>query len=311
MINILKIKKQKRPIKELLEFCIINVNKPAGMTSFDVCDKIRRILNAKKTGHFGTLDPQVTGVLPIAINRACRLSNFFMHKDKEYIGEMYCHKQISEKNLKKQMKGFLGNIMQKPPVHSRVKRVLRQRRINKFKIISKTNAKNLYENFKKKIEKNPKKFSFYANVEAGTYIRKLIHDLGEKIGGAHMIKLKRISAGIFKEKKTHEIKDIENAFKEYKLGNEKELRKILLPGEIIKKITLKIKIKKRAIKSLLNGGPLIKKDIKKSFLNFKRLKKLTLISVFYKNKLLGIYEFQKETPLNNKKIIAKPKFILN
>lgn len=311
MINILKIKKQQKPIKELLKFCIINVNKPAGMTSFDVCDKIRKILDAKKTGHFGTLDPKVTGVLPIAINRACRLSNFFMHKNKEYVGEMYCHKQISKKNLKKQMKKFLGNIMQKPPVHSRVKRVLRQRRINKFKIIPETKGKNLYENLKKETKENTKKFSFYANVEAGTYIRKLIHDLGEKIGGAQMIKLKRISAGIFKEKRTYKIKDIENAFKKYELGNEKELRKILLPGEIIKKITLNIKIKKKAIKSLLNGGPLIKKDIKKSFLNFKRLKKLTLISVFYKNKLLGIYEPQKETSWNNKKIVAKPKFILN
>ncbi len=74
-----------KPIQELLEFCIINVDKPAGITSFDVCEEIRKILSLKKAGHFGTLDPMVTGVLPVALNRACKLSNYF--KVSRYFGD--------------------------------------------------------------------------------------------------------------------------------------------------------------------------------------------------------------------------------
>ena len=75
---------QKIP-QELLNFSILNIDKPAGWTSFDVIAKLRNILNLKKAGHFGTLDPMVTGVLPIALNRASKLMRFFMHRDKTYI----------------------------------------------------------------------------------------------------------------------------------------------------------------------------------------------------------------------------------
>ena len=86
---------KEKPIQELLEFSIINVDKPAGMTSFDVVEKIRKILGLRKTSHFGTLDPMVTGVLPVALNRTCKLSGFFMGHDKEYVGKMKIHKEIS------------------------------------------------------------------------------------------------------------------------------------------------------------------------------------------------------------------------
>ena len=114
-----------KPINEILDFCLINIDKPADYTSHDVVAKIKKILNAKRAGHCGTLDPMVTGVLPLLINRSCRLSNYFMKKDKKYIGKMLLHADISEEELKKHMKEFIGKIMQKPPVRSKVKRVLR------------------------------------------------------------------------------------------------------------------------------------------------------------------------------------------
>ncbi len=129
-----------KSINELLEFCIINVDKPAGCTSFDVVEKIKHLFNARKCGHFGTLDPMVTGVLPIAINRAVKLTDYFMHKDKVYIGKFRVHKEISEEKLKNEMKKFVGKIMQKPPVKSAVKRQLRERTVHKFEIIK--NMKN-------------------------------------------------------------------------------------------------------------------------------------------------------------------------
>ena len=90
-----KIKKQKT-IKELLEFSIINVDKPSGPTSFQIDEKIKKWLNLRKTSHFGTLDPKVTGVLPVALNRACKLSDYFMHKDKTYVGVMHLHEKIAK-----------------------------------------------------------------------------------------------------------------------------------------------------------------------------------------------------------------------
>src|SRR5271157_2346283 len=126
MININKIKEEKS-IQELLNFGIINIDKPSGPTSFDISDFVRKKLNeigVKKTSHFGTLDPKVTGVLPIALNRACKLTGFFLGEDKEYIGIMRIHKDIPLEKIKDAIKEkFLGNISQLPPKKSRVKRV--------------------------------------------------------------------------------------------------------------------------------------------------------------------------------------------
>jgi len=272
MVNTSKTQSEK-PISELLEFSIIVLDKPAGLTSFSAINKIGEILNVKKVGHFGTLDPMVTGVLPFALNRACKLVEYFMHHNKEYVGKMYVHKKISKKKLEKEMKKFIGKIKQKPPVKSRVKRVERQRTINKFKII--------------KIEE--KIISFHCDVEAGTYIRKLIHDLGENIGGAHMIELRRIRAGIFKENQAHSIEEIEKAFEKYEKGDENLLRKILIPAEIISEILPVVKIKEKNIKQLLNGKPLTKQDIE----NIKDIEELPnsgLFCAFIKNQFIGIYE---------------------
>jgi len=278
---------KQKPINELLEFSIINVDKPAGITSFKTADKVRKIFNARKTGHFGTLDPMVTGVLPIAINRACKLSDYFMKKDKEYSGKMRIHKNISKEDLEKEMNKFLGKIMQKPPVKSRVKRVNRERTINKFRII---------KMHKKIVE-------FESDVQAGTYIRKLISDLGEKTGGAHMTELRRIRAGIFYEKDSHTLEEIYNAFQAYKDGNEEKLRKILIPAEIIKQIITSVQVKDEALSHLLNGKNLLKESI------IGKIPNSELISVFCKDRFIGIYKRIEDN--ENSKIVARPEFVKN
>ena len=101
-INIDKIKKNKS-IEELLEFSIINIDKPSGPTSYKIDTIIKEALNARKTSHFGTLDPMVTGILPIAINRACRLMGYFIGKNKTYVGIMRLHDDITLDKLKKEM----------------------------------------------------------------------------------------------------------------------------------------------------------------------------------------------------------------
>jgi len=291
MMDISKIQKEK-PIEDLIKFCIINIDKPTEHTSFDVVARIRGIFHTKKVGHFGTLDPMVTGVLPISLNKACKLSNFFMHHDKEYVGKMYIHKDISKTDLEKEMKKFIGKIKQKPPVKSSVKRVERERTINKFKIL--------------KVE--GKTVSFHADVEAGTYIRKLIHDLGEKIGGAHMIELRRIRAGIFKENKSVKIEEVKEAFEDYKKGREGKLRKILIPAEIISKIYSIIKVKEESVKTLLNGKPLMDYDLTEGSLReLKKFNENDIFVLFYKMQFIGAYRIVK----GREKIVAKPRFVFS
>jgi H/ACA ribonucleoprotein complex subunit 4 len=283
-----------KTIKELLEFSIINVDKPSGITSFKTADKVKKILGAKKAGHFGTLDPKVTGVLPIAINRACKLSHYFMKKDKVYIGEMHIHSPVDEKTLRNEMMKFVGKIMQKPPVKSRVKRVLREREVHGFEIIS----------IKKKGRGNLVKFK--SDVQAGTYIRKLISDLGENIGGAHMVGLRRIKAGIFEEKDMVTLEKISSAFQSYKNGNEEKLREILIPGEIVKQIITSIQVKEESLERLLNGREIRPEDVKGKLPNSE------MFSVFSKDRFIGIYQRIKN--MENKEgeeIIAKADFVKN
>jgi H/ACA ribonucleoprotein complex subunit 4 len=196
-----------------------------------------------------------------------------MHHDKVYVGKMHLHSDISEETLKQEMKKFNGRIMQKPPVKSAVKRVLRPRTINKFEIT----------------EKNGRDVSFIADVEAGTYIRKLISDLGENIGGAHMIELKRIRAGVFKEENSHNLEEITKAFELYKeKKDETKLREILIPAEIITELlpVVQIKDNEKIIKDLLNGIALKKQDLEDE----KQIPESDLFLVFSKDKFIGIYE---------------------
>jgi len=243
MINLEKLKNEKS-IQELLNFGIVNIDKPTGMTSFDVVNVIRKSLCLKKCGHFGTLDPNVTGVLPIALGNACKIQEYFMHHEKTYIGTMQLHKPTAKEKLESEMKKFIGKINQLPPRISRVKRQIRQREIIEFKIL--------------KFDEKKKTAEFIAEVEAGTYIRKLIDDLGKSISGAQMIELRRIKAGIFSEKDKEFISlaDFEKVVEEYKGGDETKLKKLITPAEIIVKILPVIEVNEEALKKLKNGSPI-------------------------------------------------------
>lgn len=284
--------KQKKSIQELLEFGIINIDKPSGPTSFNISDFVRKTLNLRKTSHFGTLDPKVTGVLPIALNRACKLTGFFLGEDKEYVGVMRIHKEISKKEIEEVIKKkFLGKIKQLPPVKSRVKRAIREREIMGFEILE--------------ISEDKKDILFRTNVQGGTYIRKLCDDLGKELGvGAHMLELRRTRAGIFYEDdKTYpsvNLYDFERAVENYKNGNEESLRKIIIPGEIISELFPVVKIKKDNLKTIFTGKPIHKKDLIKKV----DLEKGETIVVFSDEKFVGIYEV-----VNLDEVFAKGKFV--
>ncbi|MFH1787344.1 MAG: RNA-guided pseudouridylation complex pseudouridine synthase subunit Cbf5 [archaeon] len=283
---------KKRSIQELLEFGIINIDKPSGPTSFNISDFVRKSLGLRKTSHFGTLDPKVTGVLPIALNRACKLTGYFISHDKEYIGIMRIHEDISLEKITKVIKEkFTGVIKQTPPIKSRVKRQEREREIKNFVIL----------------EKQDKDILFKAEVQGGTYIRKLIDDLGKELGiGAHMLELRRIRAGIFsegdKEYLSVNLYDFEKAVEEYKKGNDKLLREIIiLAEEVIKEVYPVLQIKKDNLRSILTGKPITKKDLIKK----ENFKKQEIVCVFQENRFVGMYEI-----INGEYVYAKVRFVM-
>lgn len=259
----------------------LNIDKPEGMTSHDVCMIVKKILHVDKSGHAGTLDPMVTGVLPVGIGKATRLLQYLKH-DKEYVGVMDIHHNIGLKELKKAIKDFFtGKIRQIPPKKSRVKRVEREREIYSFKIL----------------EKKGRKVLFQVHCEAGTYIRKLISDLGEKLGtGAHMLELRRTRAGEMKELDSVTLYQLAEAS-----NDEKELRKILMPIELIAKNMPKINVKKDSLERLYNGSPVYSEFIEK----MDKTEQNDIAAVMQGKKLIEIAKV-----VNEGNAIAKPETVI-
>ncbi|MBR9702562.1 RNA-guided pseudouridylation complex pseudouridine synthase subunit Cbf5 [Candidatus Woesearchaeota archaeon] len=207
----------KTPTEELLERGVVVIDKPAGPTSHQVSDYLKKILKVPKAGHSGTLDPAVTGVLPTAIGSATRIAQALLTSGKEYICHMHLHAEKPEEEVRKVMEGFIGKIKQLPPVKSAVKRQWRYRKI-------------YYLEF---LEVTGKDVLFIVGCQAGTYIRKLCHDIGEKLGcGAHMAGLRRSKAGPYNESQLVTLQDVTDARHYWKSdGDDSRLRKLLLPIE--------------------------------------------------------------------------------
>lgn len=280
--------KQNKTIHELLEFGIINIDKPSGPTSFSVSEFVCKKIGLRKTSHFGTLDPKVTGVLPVALNRACKLTGYFLGENKTYVGIMRIHEELSiEKIQEKINEKFLGKISQVPPLKSRVKRVERKREIHYFELI----------------EQVGKDILFKVKCEGGTYIRKLIDDLGSELGiGAHMLELRRTDAGIFDESFAVNLYEFEKAVDEYKKGNDNLLREIIIPAETaIKKVYPVVEIKSENLKQIFTGKPVYRKDIVKD----DGWKVDAVVSVFCENKFIGMYKI-----IRGSEILAKPEFVM-
>ncbi|MFA4960590.1 MAG: RNA-guided pseudouridylation complex pseudouridine synthase subunit Cbf5 [Candidatus Pacearchaeota archaeon] len=261
-------------IKDLINFGVINIDKPSGPTSFSISEFIKRQLKLSKTSHMGTLDPKVTGVLPITLGRACRLASYLISKEKAYTGILHAHKPQKIEELQKIIdEKFIGEIKQIPPHKSAVKREERKRKVYKFKLLEATD--------------DGKNFLFDCIVEGGTYIRKICSDLGEIIGGAHMGELKRTRAGIFDESKIYNMFEFEKAAGEFKNEDEKKLREIIVPAEeVIKKILPFFEVKEEALKSLYTGKPILAKDI----IGTSKLIPGDFFAIFHGDVFIGIYK---------------------
>lgn len=244
---------------------ILNVNKEKGISSARVVSLVRRALDMKKVGHTGTLDLEASGVLPIVIGKATRVSDYMMTKDKVYETELIlgaktdtldaagkiidkCDKIVSKDKFLEAMDTFRGEIEQIPPMYSALK----------------VNGKKLYDLARDgiEIERKRRKVKIYdiklldfafpkatirVTCSKGTYIRTLVDDLGEKLGTfAYVNELKRVRVGDF------DIKDAINSEDILEIPKE-DLIKKLYPVDTALTDFEKIILDKKYLDALVNG----------------------------------------------------------
>jgi tRNA pseudouridine55 synthase len=229
---------------------VIVVDKPEGWTSHDVVGKLRHIAKTKRVGHLGTLDPIATGVLPLVMERATRLAQFYTRSDKVYEGVVRFGWSTSSydragepaspkvevsfgaEELERHLEGLRGEFLQTPPAFS----------------AKKVDGRRAYELARKAIavELEPVKVHVYeltllswngtdarlrAHCSGGTYMRSIAHDLGQRLGcGAHLQELRRTMSGEFEIEGARTIEQLERLAADGRLLDALVPAGTMLPG---------------------------------------------------------------------------------
>ncbi|MDO8885445.1 tRNA pseudouridine(55) synthase TruB [Candidatus Oleimmundimicrobium sp.] len=251
---------------------LIVINKPAGVTSHDVVENIRKIIKIKKVGHTGTLDPDATGVLILLIGKATKIAQFLQNDDKEYWAEMVlgiktdtqdasgkvvfqapC--RLSEKEVRQALNNFKGKIFQTPPMVSAVK--IKGRALYKLaregKEVDRPSREITIHSIDfLKMESGPYPVvTFKVKCSKGTYIRTLCADVGDFLGcGARLKKLIRTSCGNYSLDDAHSIEEVKELASSSTINDH-----IILIQDALKQFP-SITLKGSYVKDILNGRPL-------------------------------------------------------
>ncbi|MGD2175104.1 MAG: RNA-guided pseudouridylation complex pseudouridine synthase subunit Cbf5 [Candidatus Brocadiaceae bacterium] len=233
---------ENRPLEEYLQWGVVPLDKPSGPTSRAACDMVGRLLGVDRTGHGGTLDPRVTGVLPVLLGHSTRVAGVLLGCDKAYVGTMLLHGDVAPAQLEEGLEQFRGVIEQVPPRRSSVRRRLRRRTVYRFDLV----------------ERDGRAVRFYVECEGGTYIRKLVHDLGEHLGcGAQMTELRRTEAAGLGVDQCVTTERLAEAFGAARDGHEDSLRRTVLPVErVLSRLLPGVWVDDGAVQSLCTGYPL-------------------------------------------------------
>ena len=275
---------------------IIPLKKGENITSFFAVNKVRRIIGEKKCGHTGTLDPNATGVLPIAVGGATRFIELLPTHKKAYKATFktgFCtdtldiwgtvtetfDKEVSFEEIEKPALQFKGEIMQLPPMYSAIKR----------------DGVRLYELARRgiEVERTPRKceiyelsvekaangeISLYCSCSAGTYIRTLINDIGEKLGcGATMTSLERTFACGIEASECFTLEELAE------LKDRGEIEKAIIPLEKLLLEYPEIHVTENQAKRFSNGGSLMRERVR-------NVKENGIYRVYGNGELLGLGE---------------------
>ena len=248
---------------------IILINKEKNYTSHDVVNKVKKITKSK-VGHTGTLDPNATGVLPLLLGNATKISKYLINHDKEYEvllqlgtktdtadaeGKIIEEKDVnidslSEENVKKVLSTFLGKQKQIPPMYSAIKvngKKLYQYARQGQEVEIKPREIEIYEIKLTNLDKKQKQISLVVSCSKGTYIRSLCEDIADRLGTVGFMKeLNRTKVGEFNIKDCVTIEEFEEKY------NKNDFSDIITIEEIFKE-NPKIELDNLNIKQYLNG----------------------------------------------------------
>ncbi len=197
---------------------LLLIDKPKGLTSFDVVRQVRRLLGTRRVGHTGTLDPMATGVLPVAVGEGTRLVQFLLEGDKEYRATLRLGQttdtqdadgvillerpvgEISLAELQQAAAGLTGSIQQLPPMYSAIKMDgVPLYRLARRGIEVERTPRTVFVERIEVLRRALPEVEIAVTCSKGTYVRTLAHDLGERLGvGAHLTALRRVRSGPFR-----------------------------------------------------------------------------------------------------------------
>jgi H/ACA ribonucleoprotein complex subunit 4 len=227
----------RRSDSEWVRWGVVLLDKPSGPTSRQAAERVARALGAEKVGHGGTLDPKVTGVLPVLLGRSTRVAEVLLGCDKGYEGVMALHGDVDDEALERGMESLHGVIEQMPPRRSAVARRLRERAVYRFEVTG----------------REGRQARFAVDCQGGTYVRKLIHDLGLELGcGAHMASLRRVRAAGFGIEDCVSAEQVAQA-----AGDPEALRRVVRPvEEVLGRLLPRVEVEDGAVGPLCTGYPL-------------------------------------------------------
>ena len=225
---------------DMLEFGVVNLDKPPGPSAHQVVAWLRDMAGVDRAAHAGTLDPKVTGCLPVLLGDATRMAQVFDDAVKEYVAVLELHGEPPA-DFRETVAEFEGPIYQKPPRKSAVVRKLRVREIYDLAVLEVEGRQALLR----------------VSCESGTYVRKLCHDIGLALGtGAHMGHLRRTATGTFDDTTLVTMHDLADALAWYEQdGDEGSLGDVVQPAERALRGVPRVTIAPSAAESVADGAP--------------------------------------------------------
>ncbi|MFB6122902.1 MAG: RNA-guided pseudouridylation complex pseudouridine synthase subunit Cbf5 [Haloferacaceae archaeon] len=228
-----------RPLGELLSFGVVNLDKPPGPSAHQVAGWMRDLADVDRAAHAGTLDPKVTGCLPVLLGDATRLAQVFLEGAKEYVAVLELHGPAPD-DLAATVAEFEAEIYQKPPRKSAVSRRLRTREIHALDVL----------------ERQDRQVLLRIRCESGTYVRKLCHDLGLALGtGGHMGHLRRTATDPFDDTDLVTLHDFVDALAFADEGDESQLRDVVAPAERALTHLPRVVVAESAAEQIAHGAP--------------------------------------------------------
>ena len=252
-----------RIIRDYITSGLVILDKHSGPTSHEIVSIVKKILSITKAGHSGTLDPNVTGVLPIALAKATKVLPLLLTARKTYICNLQSSKNFSTNNWESVFLEYQDEIYQVPPLKSNVVKKLRKRRIYDLEIL----------------DIRDKQVLFKVECQSGTYIRTLCIDIGKSSGQSSFMKeLRRIQTGPFHEVDAITLHQLFDAYEIYReTGSEDLLRTIILPMEIVVDNLPKVVLNMNAIDPISHGTDLYSPGII-AYSDFKSSESIALLS---------------------------------